>query len=239
MNKLRGTLTYANVMATLALFLALSGGVVYAATSLGKNSVKSKNIAANAVKARNLAKSAVKAKALAANAVTTAKLKAGAVSDGKMRKGTLTRKSMAAGTLAGVQVIAVENGLVPGLTSEAPGGTPVPLTGTPTFTPKVGKSYELLTELAGTPSDADGPGGSVCSAFVSIQVNGAPISGAGIWANASGQPPFNLEPIGSSSTAFALQAAGQPQTLSALAFGSPGCAPTTIGSLRVVVIELG
>jgi hypothetical protein len=50
--------TYANVVATIALFLAVSGGVVYAASTLGKNAVKSKNIAANAVKARNLAKNA-------------------------------------------------------------------------------------------------------------------------------------------------------------------------------------
>ncbi len=239
MKKIRGSLTYANVIATLALFLALSGGVVYAASTLGANSVKSKNIAAKAVKARNLAKNAVKAKAIAANAVTSAKLKAGAVTGGKVKKGTLTRANLAAGTLAGLQVAEAQATAVPGLTSEPAGGTPVPLTGTPTFTPAAGKSYELLVELKGTPTDIDGPGGEVCSAFVTILVNGVPMSGAGIWANASGTPPFNFEPVGSSSTAVGLQQAGQPQTLSALAFGSIGCSAATTGSLRAVIVELG
>lgn len=239
MNNLRGTLTYANVMATLALLLALSGGVAYAASTLGKNSVKSKNIAAKAVKARNLAKNAVKAKAIAPNAVTNAKLKAGAVSGGKVKKGTLTRANMAAGTLAGLQVADVQATTVPGLTSEVPGGFPVPLSGLATFTPAAGKSYELLTELKGTPTDANGgePGG--CEAFVTILVNGVPLSGAGIWASVSGAPPFNNEPFGSSSTGIGLQQAGQPLTLSALAFGSTGCSAATTGSLRAVVVELG
>jgi hypothetical protein len=39
MQRLRSKLTYANVVATLALFLVLSGGAAYAATQLAKNSV--------------------------------------------------------------------------------------------------------------------------------------------------------------------------------------------------------
>jgi hypothetical protein len=237
--KLRGAFTYANVVATIALFLALSGGVVYAAATLGKNSVKSKNLAANAVKTRNLAKNAVKTKAIAPNAVTAAKLKKGAVSGVKVGTATLTRANMAPGTLAGLQVAEVQSAAVPGLTTEAVGGTPVPLGGTASFTPVAGKSYELLTELKGTPSDANGPDGGACEAFVTILVNGVPFSGAGIWANESGTPPFNYEPIGSSSTAIGLQQAGQPQGLSALAFGSAGCGGATTASLRAVVIELG
>jgi hypothetical protein len=239
MTKLRGALTYANVVATLALFLALSGGVVYAAATLGKNSVKSKNLAANAVKTRNLAKNAVKAKAIAPNAVTTAKLKKGAVTGGKVAKGTLTRSNLAAGTLAGLQVADVQAASVPGLTGEVAGGTPVPLAGTASFTPEAGKSYEVLTELKGTPTDANGAVGGACEAFVTILVNGAPLTGAGIWANASGTPPFNFEPIGSSSAAVGLQQAGQAQTLSALAFGSTGCSSATSASLRAVVVQLG
>jgi hypothetical protein len=48
MSKLRPRLTYANVIATLALFLALGGGA-YAALKLPKNSVGSKQIKKNAV----------------------------------------------------------------------------------------------------------------------------------------------------------------------------------------------
>jgi hypothetical protein len=237
--KLRNSLTYANVVATLALFLALSGGVVYAATKLDKNAVKSKNIAANAVKTRNLAKNAVKTKTIAANAVTNAKIKKGAVSGGKVAKATLTRNNIAAGTLAGLQVAEVQAASVPGLTVSGSGGTAVPLTGDAAFTPVAGKSYELLVELKGTPTDADGGGPEVCSAFVNMFVNGVPMNGAGIWANANGAPPFNVEPIGSSSAAVGLQQAGQAQTLSASSFGSTGCSAATTGSLRAVVIEFG
>jgi hypothetical protein len=48
-NRLRPRLTYANAIATLALFLALGGGAAYAASTLGKNSVGSRQLKKNAV----------------------------------------------------------------------------------------------------------------------------------------------------------------------------------------------
>ena len=48
MKKLVDHLTYSRVVSTLALFLALGGGAY--AISLGKDDVKSRNIAKNAVK---------------------------------------------------------------------------------------------------------------------------------------------------------------------------------------------
>lgn len=51
-------LTYANVMATIAVFLALSGGV-YAAIHLERNSVRSRNIVNGQVKGADLARNAV------------------------------------------------------------------------------------------------------------------------------------------------------------------------------------
>jgi hypothetical protein len=229
MKRIVNALSYSNVVATLALFLALGGGVVYAASNLGKNSVKSKNIAANAVKARNLAK----------NAVTTGKIKKDAVTSGKVKKGTLGRSDLAANALAGLQVADVSAAAVPGLNVEQPGGTPVPLTGSATFTPVAGKSYELLVELNGTPIDADGPGEGFCSAWFEVFVNGAPANGAGIRQNASVKPPFSSEPIGTSSAAIAMQAGGAPQTLTALSFGDSGCGAGTAGALRAVVVQFG
>ena len=64
MSRLRAHLTYANVMATIALFVAL-GGSSYAAIALTKNSVKSKHIGKGQVKRSDLGR----------NAVTTAKVK--------------------------------------------------------------------------------------------------------------------------------------------------------------------
>ena len=48
-NRLRPRLTFANAIATLALFLALGGATAYAASTLGKNSVGSKQLKKNAV----------------------------------------------------------------------------------------------------------------------------------------------------------------------------------------------
>jgi len=56
---LRARLTYANVMSTLALLVALTGGATAIALSLPKNSVKSKQIAPGAVKKSDIAKDAV------------------------------------------------------------------------------------------------------------------------------------------------------------------------------------
>jgi hypothetical protein len=66
---LRERLTYANVMATVAVFLAL-GGVSYAATQLPKNSVGSKQ--------------------LKKNSVTAAKIKKQTITAAKIKNGTLT-----------------------------------------------------------------------------------------------------------------------------------------------------
>jgi hypothetical protein len=58
MQKLRPRLTYANVIATLALFFALAGGA-YAATQLPKNSVGSKQLKKNSVTAAKIKNGAI------------------------------------------------------------------------------------------------------------------------------------------------------------------------------------
>jgi len=239
MKQLRSVFTYSNVVATIALFLAISGGVVYAASTLGRNSVKSKNIAAHAVKTRNIAKNAVKKGSLAANAVTTAKVKKEAITGVKVKAGTLTRANLATGTLAGLQVVDAGASPIAGLTEFKEEGTQLPLSGTTSFTPAAGKSYELLTELKGTPTDANGTEGGPCIASVLMLVNGEPFTRAFIYDDAEEKAPFNKESVGSTSTAIGLQEAGQQQTISALVFGSANCSPATTASLRVTVVELG
>lgn len=61
----RRHLSFANICAALALFLALSGGVAWAATQLTKNSVRAKHIAAKQVRAKHIAPGAIKARHLA------------------------------------------------------------------------------------------------------------------------------------------------------------------------------
>ncbi len=77
MRFVRSRLTFANVVALLALFVAL-GGSAYA-IHLGKNAVKTKNIKNGAVKEAKLANGAVTEAKLATGAVTASKLAAGVV----------------------------------------------------------------------------------------------------------------------------------------------------------------
>lgn len=69
MKRLRKHLTYANVMASIAVFLVLGGGAAFAAGKLAKNSVGTKQ--------------------LKANSVTTAKIKKDAVTGAKVKESTL------------------------------------------------------------------------------------------------------------------------------------------------------
>lgn len=250
MRAVLGRLTYANVVATLALFMALGGGAVWAAEQIGKNAVKSKNIAANAVKTRNIARNAVKTKSIASNAVKTRniakdavkapKIAANAVKTRNIAKEAIDRAKLRAGTLAGLQVLDVQATGVPGLTTNATGaGTSVPLAGTTSFTPAAGKSYELLVELRGTPVDANGTEGGGCFTGVQIYVNGEPITFVGMNANANSEPPFSVNGVDSASTALGLMTAGQAQTISAGSFGEPSCGGGTAANLRITVVELG
>jgi hypothetical protein len=67
-------LTYANVMATLAMFVAL-GGVSYAAITLPANSVGTKQLKNKAVTTKKLKNKAVTGKKIASNAVTSGKVR--------------------------------------------------------------------------------------------------------------------------------------------------------------------
>lgn len=58
MKRVLGSLTYANVVASLALFVALAGGTAFAATQLGKDSVGAKQIKDESIGLSKLTKSA-------------------------------------------------------------------------------------------------------------------------------------------------------------------------------------
>jgi hypothetical protein len=60
MNRIRGKLTYSNVVSTLCLILLLGGGTAYAATQLEKESVGTKQLAKEAVTPAKLSKTAKK-----------------------------------------------------------------------------------------------------------------------------------------------------------------------------------
>lgn len=78
MPKLKSRLNYANVMATIAVFIALGGGA-YAAIQIPKKSVGAKQLKANAVKTGKIANGAVTGPKIADSAVTGSKIASGAV----------------------------------------------------------------------------------------------------------------------------------------------------------------
>jgi hypothetical protein len=82
-------LTYANVVATLALFLALTGGVVYAAEKIGS---------------KDIDRDAVKAKHIKTNAVREAEIRANAVGAEEIGPGQVAAEEIADGSVGGAEV---------------------------------------------------------------------------------------------------------------------------------------
>jgi len=170
---LRSRLSYANVVATLALVLAIGGGSVYAASEIGKNDVKSKNIA----------KGAVKTSDLAALAVTGAKVKEAAITGANLQDGTVTAADIQDGTITGGDIAA---GVIPQLdadvagsaTAGAQGGlnanttSPLPLSGTTSFTPSAGDVTAITAEAQFTIATTNVA--NQCSPDVHVLVNGIP-----------------------------------------------------------------
>ena len=86
-------------MATVAIFIAL-GGVSYAATNLGKNSVGTKQIKKNAVTTAKLKKNAVTTAKIKKKAVKTSKVAGGAVTTGKLGNEAVTQAKVDPGLLS-------------------------------------------------------------------------------------------------------------------------------------------
>ena len=83
-------LSYANVVSTLALFIALSGASAYAANQLAAKSVGEPQLRPGAVTADKIRK----------NAVTAPKIKAEAIKEGKLAGGSVTAAKMAPNSVA-------------------------------------------------------------------------------------------------------------------------------------------
>jgi len=139
-------LTYANVISTIALFLALCGGAI-AASTLGKNSVGPKQ--------------------LKKNAVTTPKLKNKAVTGAKIKPGTITGTQVNVSTLGTVPTANLANSLAPLEAAHLVGGAGQPgfeggwknaPAGPASFIP-VGyyKDHEGIVHLQGFAVEGTGP----------------------------------------------------------------------------------
>lgn len=96
MKQIRAHLTYANVMSTLAVFLVLAGGMAFAASELGKNSVGTRELKPKAVKTGILAPEAAKTGKIAKKAIVTNRLRNNAVTGAKVNEATLGQVPSAA-----------------------------------------------------------------------------------------------------------------------------------------------
>jgi hypothetical protein len=96
----RPRFTYANVVSSLALFIAISGAGAYAAGQLAPKSVGEKQLRPGAVTAPKLRKNAVTAPKIAAGAVQKGKLANGSITAPKLTPGAIESGSLAAGSVS-------------------------------------------------------------------------------------------------------------------------------------------
>jgi hypothetical protein len=94
LRKLRPRITYANVVSTIALALAIGGGTAYAATKIG-----SKNIRYHAVTASKVATNAVTASKVKNGALSGSDIRANSIRGTQIRTGTLMASDFAANQL--------------------------------------------------------------------------------------------------------------------------------------------
>ena len=213
-------LTYANVVATLALFLALSGGVVWAAGKIG-----AKNLKANAVTAGKIKRNAVTSTKIRGNAVTAAKIKAGAVDFTKLAPGTNLVASASGGPVAA--------------NVTAPVG--VPLSGAVTFTPATGVASFLSVEARGSNLGRVDPA-KACEPRVVPFVNGSRWeAGEGVLAPRAFAPtaaqPTGLIPVTGATGPLGLTSPGIAQTVSIQLLGDPNCTAGSTVSVGVAVTQ--
>ncbi len=94
LTRLRSKLTYANLMATFAVFLMLTG-IGYAVAALPKKSVGPKQIKNGAVRSKKIKKNAVNASKIKKGAVGRSEIASGAVNTGKISNQSVTRSKIA------------------------------------------------------------------------------------------------------------------------------------------------
>jgi hypothetical protein len=107
--RIRGRLTYANVMSSIAVFLVLGGAGAYAARKIGSNELKANSVGttkikANAVTTRKIKKGAVTTIKLRDGAVKGEKLADGAVKGEKLGDGSVTTPKIANGAVTGAKI---------------------------------------------------------------------------------------------------------------------------------------
>jgi hypothetical protein len=210
-------LTYANVIATLALFLALGGGAVWAA-----------NKQAAKVGTGKLKPNAVTAGKIKANAVTGSKIRENAVTSAKIREGSVNFAKLAAGT--GVVATATSSPVAVNGAGAATVTFPTPISFTPTA------NVVDLMSVEARSSNLGRSGTEPCRVQILPLVNGTEWAGAPLVLGAfepNGENPSGVIGSGGATSPIGLAATGATQTIGAKLIGSPRCSSN--GSVTVAV----
>jgi hypothetical protein len=212
-------LTYANVIASLALFLALGGGAVWAASH------KSAKIGTGKLKPN-----AVTAGKIKANAITQSKIRDNAVTGAKLREGAVSLAKIAAGTnliaTASSAAVAVDR--------------PSAVSGTLSFTPTAGSLYLMSVEARSTNLARSGT--EPCRVTVIPLVNGDEWgTGAPLVLSAfepTPEAPSGTVPAAGMTSPVGIATPGATQTIGAKLVGGPRCAATSTATVAVAVTQL-
>jgi hypothetical protein len=210
-------LTYANVIATLALFLALGGGAVWAA-----------NKQANKVGTGKIKPNAVTAGKIKANAITTSKIRENAVTNAKIREGSVNFGKLAVGT----NVVATATSSP--VAVNGPSAVAVSFPSPVTFTPAA--NVVDLMSVEARSSNLGRSGAETCRVQVLPLVNGTEWAGSPLVLSAfepTGENPSGVIGSGGATSPIGLAAAGATQTIGAKLIGSPRCSSN--GSVTVAV----
>ena len=211
-------LTYANVIATLALFLALGGGAVWAAAKK-----------TNKVGTGKLKPNAVTAGKIKPNAVTTSKIRDNAVTNSKLREGSVSYAKIAPGT--NVVATATSSSTPVDGASAVGVGFPTPVS----FTPVAGSVYLMSIEARSTNLTRSGI--EPCRVTVVPLVNGSEWGTDAPLVLSAFQPtpeaPAGVIPAAGATSPIGLAATGATQTIGAKLVGGPRCSSS--GSVTVAV----
>jgi hypothetical protein len=169
----RSRLSYANVVSTLCLFLALGGSAAFAASK-----VRSGDIARNAIKSGNVAPGAVKTSDVFKRAITSGKLAVGAVRSNQIADGAVGSKQIEAGSVAPSNLqfpVFYATSPSGGSTPVTQGPDPYPLTGD-TWTQQPGEIDVIFGAAAATIA-YDESGAGACRVFFEVNLNGQQVGG--------------------------------------------------------------
>jgi len=229
----RKPFSYANVVSTVALCLALGGGVAIAA-----GQIDTRNIMANAVTTPKIAPGAVTAKRLADHAVRSRQLARRAVDSGAIANEAVTSRKIAAGAVGPnkmqfpVHFVASPTGGSQPVTN---GFDPYPLQGA-SWSQGPGEINVAFGEATGTLA-YDGGGSGNCQVYFEVRLNGVTLGGSEMHTDST-SPTETTAMLGVQPT---IDPTSEQQNEMTVHVGSNGgCTPaSTIDSTRFRILDFG